>query len=205
MPDYNLVIKSIPWKRGLKYLELGTGFALYPPYKHVEERPYISSYLPLLDERVVVYCNTDVLNAPRELWPEDYFGLLFGVDSGFIIDEDFQEAVTNKNIVIQEAVSTRENVLMLHSKRIDCYLNSRLSVVWALKTLKKSGEYEELLSKNPIKEGALVKSEYSNLGVVDDKAGNFPYKDDLVNKLSSIIDDMRVDGDIEHIVSDIVN
>ena len=35
MPDYNVSIHSIPWKRGLAEIEQGKIFALYPPYKRL--------------------------------------------------------------------------------------------------------------------------------------------------------------------------
>ena len=52
MPDYNVTIKGVPWKRGLLQIEGGKNFALYPPYKRPKQRPYMEYDMSILDEKL---------------------------------------------------------------------------------------------------------------------------------------------------------
>jgi len=45
MEGYKVKINAVPWKRALSYIERGKGFAIYPPYHRVEDRPYMHTYL----------------------------------------------------------------------------------------------------------------------------------------------------------------
>jgi len=146
MEGFNIQIKSVPWKRGLEYLKNGTGFALYPPYLRIKERPYIWPYsIPILDEKVVVFCRDDLFGkAPMLNWPEDYYGLTIGKNAGFELGGDkFLKAVKEGRIKVEESRGNRENLLKLGFGRTDCYINDQLSILWELKKLKEAGEYNE--------------------------------------------------------------
>ena len=132
MKGYKVKIVAVPWKRGLKYLEDGTGFALYPPYFHVAKRPYIWPYsMPILDERVILFCTEDVFyQSVRSRWVEDYYGLTIGINAGFHLGgEKFWQAVKQGKVKVSEARGNTENLLRLGLKRIDCYLNDRISIL----------------------------------------------------------------------------
>jgi len=167
MKGYKIDIKGVPWKRGLKYIELGTGFALYPPYYHPEKRPYMKPYsVPILEEKVVVFCTEKILEHPRPVWPEDYYGLTIGNNMEFKIGGDkFFKAVKEGKIKIDEADGTRQNILKLGKGRTDCYINDRLSIVWEIGRLRKSGEYKDNYAK--ITEGVVVSSQNGFLGFTD--------------------------------------
>ena len=61
MPSYHVVLRGYPWKRGLQQVESGEIFALFPPYKRPKERPFMDYDMPILDEKLVVFCRKDVL------------------------------------------------------------------------------------------------------------------------------------------------
>ncbi|MGL5321442.1 MAG: transporter substrate-binding domain-containing protein, partial [Aeromonas veronii] len=53
MPDYEVVLKPMPWRRGLSMVEQGTAFAIFPPYYMPDTRPYMWPYSqPMLDEEL---------------------------------------------------------------------------------------------------------------------------------------------------------
>ncbi len=202
MKGYNIQIKPIPWKRGLKYLETGKGFALYPPYHRTKKRPYIWPYsIPILDERVVVFCREDILEKSlRPKWPEDYYKLTVGNNAGFELGGDkFWEAIKEGKISLDEAKGNRENILKLGSRRIDCYINDQISILWELKQLKKSGKYDELKHAK-IVEGATISKEQGYLGFTAMDKGKFHYKEDFVRKFNIAIYDMRKTGELQNIV-----
>ncbi|OQX21985.1 MAG: ABC transporter substrate-binding protein [Desulfobacteraceae bacterium IS3] len=204
MEGYKVNIKPVPWKRGLDYLEKGTGFALYPPYYRPKERPYIKPYsIPILGEKIVVFCKENVLAQPRPDWPKDYYGLTIGNNAGFLSGgDDFWDAVKSGKIKVEEAKGTRLNILKLGENRFDCYMNDRLSTLWELNRLKKNGEYDEGGRHVKIEEGATVSVEQAFLGFTDRDKGKFYYKDDFVMKFNAVIADMKNKGEIQKIIDD---
>ena len=75
LPQYQVQLRPVPWKRGVLMLQTGEAFALYPPYLWRDERPYMRYSVPLLMEQMVVFCNQEVV-ARRKLQhsPADYAG-----------------------------------------------------------------------------------------------------------------------------------
>ncbi|CAM3320695.1 substrate-binding periplasmic protein [Shewanella violacea] len=205
MKGYKVTLVGVPWKRGLRLIESGKGFAIYPPYFHVEKRPYIWPYsLPILDERVMVICREDIFFRMMRLnWVEDYYGLVIGVNSGFHLGGDaFWQAAEEDKITVSEAKGNRENLLQLGLKRIDCYLNDRISILWELKKLKLSGEYDEGGKHARLIEGVTVSIEQGFLGFTNRDEGRFAYKEDFKKQFDIIIYDMRRSGEMQKIIND---
>ncbi|CAM2914518.1 ABC transporter substrate-binding protein [Vibrio ordalii] len=197
MPAYNVTIKEIPWKRGLSEIENRKIFALYPPYKRIEQRPYMEYELPILDEKLVVVCTKSVLSTPRPNWPEDYMGLTIGNNLGFAAGGDeFRAAVAAGKIVLSETKGTPNNLLKLIAGRVDCYMNDALSIRWELSKLQKEGKYDG----QSVMEGATISSEQGFLGFVTD-GGQFPYKDDFKATYHKILSEMKESGELEQVVS----
>ncbi|MDE1463783.1 substrate-binding periplasmic protein [Spartinivicinus poritis] len=203
MTGYDIEIHPIPWKRGLKQLELGEGFALYPPYLRKETRPYIDPYsTPILAEKLVVVCREEFLiDDNRANWPEDYKGLTIGRNSGFesFTDHFWSFAQQNK-IKIEEARGNQLNLLKLLKKRIPCYVNDKTSIFWGLEKLKKSGEYKPAIHGKVV-QGAVLNSEWGYIGYTNRGLDRYPFKKDFIEKLDSIIVQMRNSGTIENIIN----
>ena len=207
IPGYRVHIKAVPWKRGLAVLENGTGFALYPPYFHIESRPYIWPYsLPILDEKVVLFCGQEVMaQSTRTRWPEDYYGLTIGNNSGFLLGgEAFWQAVKEQKIFLEEAKSNEQNLIKLGLKRIDCYMNDRLSILIELNRLKRSGKYDYGGRHTELVEGATISIEQGFLGFSAKGDERFPFKDDFVKKFDQVIYQMRQQGELEKIIQSFV-
>jgi polar amino acid transport system substrate-binding protein len=202
MKGYNVRIKPVPWKRGLRLLEQGKGFALFPPYLHVEDRPFIWPYsVPILDEHTVVFCREDVMGQPRPNWPEDYFGLTIGMSAGYRIGGDrFRKAAREGKIRIDESEGTTENLIKLVKGRLDGYVNDRLSIIWELDRLRRSGAYRVKDGHAKCVEAVTVSSQQGYLGYTNRDEGRFPFKADFVMKFDAIIQAMKVDGEIQSVI-----
>ncbi|MBW3696184.1 transporter substrate-binding domain-containing protein [Vibrio sp. T187] len=201
MPMYDVSIAPVPFKRGLRMLETGKGFALYPPYFYPNQRKYIEPYsVPILNEEVVVYCNPDIIliSQPRTVWPDDYFGLTIGINDSFAIGGDlFWQASRQGKLTVETAIDNRENILKLRAKRIDCYINDKLSILWEVKQLKKKGAIPE---NTQFRLGVRVSKEQGYLAFSGIEVDNFPYKADFIKRFNQIINEMRDNGQIENII-----
>jgi polar amino acid transport system substrate-binding protein len=204
MEGYRVAIRPVPWKRGLRLLEQGKGFALYPPYRHVESRPYIRPYsTPILDEEVVVLCREDILIEPRPEWPRDFYGLTIGVNAGYLVGGDeFWRAVKEKKIRVEECRGNSEGLMQLAKGRLDGYINDRMAILWELKRLRESGKYREDGAHAKLLVGATISVEQGHLGYTDRDEGRFAYKADFVKQFNAIIKEMKKSGDIQRIVDE---
>ncbi len=203
MEGYRVTIVPVPWKRGLSYIESGQGFAIYPPYYRPDQRPYIRPYsMPIIDERVVVFCHEDVMQgAGRPHWPEDYYGLSVGNNAGFELGGiRFWQAVKEGKIKLDESGGTRSNLLKLGMKRVDCYINDRLSILFELGQLKRIGKYQEGAGHARLIEGATISLEQGFIGFTDRDQGRFGYKDDFIKRFNTILYEMRRSGELGRIV-----
>ena len=198
MKGYRIEIKPVPWKRGMAMLKSGAAFALYPPYMNLKDEPFTWPYsLPLYEEIVVAVCTREVAATPRPRWPEDFYGLRIGNNAGFLVGGDkFNSAVKAGKIRLEEASDTRTNILKLGLKRIDCYINDRISIRATQMQLVREGK----LGAAPVAiEAAVIATEQGFLGFTDRDQGKFAYKTDFLKQFDAIIYDMKRHGEIERI------
>ena len=202
MEGYDIEIAPIPWKRGLRYLEYGKAFALFPPYFHPKIRPYMSYSVPILVEQTRVVCHKDFFDKPRERWPEDYYGAVIGRSLGYAIGgESFEQAIRQEKIKVIELQDSHQNLmLMVGNGHIDCYVDESHVLEIELKQLKDTWEYKTLAEN--IVFGPIVYSQEAYLGFTKANLQLYPYKDDFVNQFNRIITEMQESGEIEQIVQE---
>jgi polar amino acid transport system substrate-binding protein len=202
MHGYKIEVQTVPWKRGMALLRTGTGFALYPPYMNTTDEPWTWPYsLPLYEERVVAVCRKDVLAAkPRKRWPEDFHGLTIGNNAGFIVGgEAFEKAVRSGQLRMEEGKDSETNIVKLGLKRIDCYINDRVSIQWTLNQLKAQGRYNEGSTHAEIAEATVIAVEQGFLGYTDRDNGKYTYKTDFAKQFDNAIYQMKRTGEIDSI------
>lgn len=194
MSGYHVTIKPIAWKRGLAYLAGGEGFALFPPYYRPMDRPFMDYSVPILDEELVVFVRDDLMHPPRQNWVKDYRGLAIGINIGFasIKPEDRQQL----NVV--EIKNAEVGLLNIGLKRLDGYVNDRISILWALKKLKASGEYKNTFPT--LVQGATLSKEQGFVGFTNKDKGKFDFKEDFKRRLNALLEEMKARGEIQAII-----
>ncbi len=202
MPGYRVEIQTVPWKRGMAMLEQGTAFALYPPYFNTRDEPWTWPYsLPLYEEHVVAWCRKEVVaKRSHMVWPHDFHGLRIGNNAGFIVGgAEFDKAVKERKIVLEEARDNQANLIKLGMGRLDCYINDRVSIQWTLAALKRDQLYDEGGKHAALVEAAVIGVEQGFLGFTDRDKGRFPFKTDFARKFSEVIYQMKRSGEIDRI------
>jgi polar amino acid transport system substrate-binding protein len=199
---YRLKLEPQPWRRALAEVEAGRALAIVPPYHRPRERPWIAPYsVPILEERVVVFCHHQVFaKGPRKRWPDDYQGLRFGNNPGYLsADQPFWHAVRRGLILIEEAPGNRANLQKLLRQRIDCYFNERLAILAELALMRRDGLYDPN-DATPLVEGPTISVEHGHVGYSNTDNARFPFKADFVRQLNAAIERLRKSGEIERIV-----
>lgn len=187
--EFEIVLKPVPWVRGLKEIESGEAFALIAPWYRPVERPYMIYSEPLLKEELVIVTFNEK-NA--QIWPKDFEGKKIGKNRGFsILDEK-----KIKNIVIEEANGTTENLQKLVNNRLDFYINDRFSIMWELNRLVE----KKLISKKyleSIKISYVLSSENSYIGY--SKKYQWKDKESFQKAMDTELNKMKIEGELEKI------
>ncbi len=202
MHGYQITVQTVPWRRGMALLKSGSGFALYPPYMNTKDEPWTWPYsMPLLEEHVVAVCRKDVLAArSRKRWPEDFYGLTIGNNAGFIVGGDaFDQAVKAGKLRMEEAKDSETNIIKLGMRRIDCYINDRISIQWTRDQLKAEGKYDEGGAHAEVAEAIQISAKQAYLGYTDRDQGRYTYKSDFVRQFDSAIQQMKRNGELDAI------
>ncbi|MRV73606.1 transporter substrate-binding domain-containing protein [Duganella sp. FT92W] len=198
MPAYKVDLQPVPWKRGLRLLEQGEGFALAPPYYRPGERPWMDYSAPIMVESVVIFCNEAVaarLAEPR--WPDDYYGLRIGVNSGFILGGPaFENARRLGKLTVEEARGTDENLKKLLLGRIDCYMNDRYAIQHALLRARSEDAYQRTAR---VIETGVLSQEYGYLGFTRQHHERWTYRTDFIRQFNHVLDELRRSGELAQI------
>lgn len=200
-PNYKVNVVAYPWKRALHELEEGTAFALLPPYKHIEKRPYIWPYsIPIVQEVVVAFCHKDI-NLVEQIDPKankSIDPLLIGINAGYLIlNQELEKAEKAKKIIVRENKSTFANIMKLFFNRLDCYLNDRHSTYWELSQLTKERE----INFDNIKETLVVMSQTGHIGYTSTPTHNFLFKDDFTPRMDKALSSVLSSSKYQQIVN----
>jgi len=199
LPEYQVTFSMMPWKRGLKYIKQAKRLAIFPPYYWPQSRPYMQVYSePILLEQVVVTCNEQILKQQRNNWPADYFGLRVATNRGFLAPgPDFFQAVKLGKITLTETKSTEHGLRMLLLNRIDCYVNSKLTIKWALKQLQSAQGLNPL--NQSLRFGAVISQQWGYLGY-SSAVKQFPFRQDFRLQVDKVLRQMKKEGEIKEII-----
>lgn len=130
MPDFQVTIELLPWKRGLNMIEVGQALAMFPPYASADRDPWMVLSQPILPELIVVYGTEEKLRGKSQ-WPEDFLGSTIAVNSGFTTlglgGQAFDDAIKAGKIILDDQGKSNSNCLKkLAAGRVDFYINDRL-------------------------------------------------------------------------------
>lgn len=198
---YDVKIVSIPWKRGLLEIQEGREFAILPPYKHLVKRPYIWPYsLPIMTENVMAYCHKDISlsNYLNQSAVNTYPPLNIGINAGYLIlNNELQQAEKNRNIIIRENKSTLANIMKLYSRRVDCYLNDKLSTEWEIARISE----KRIIQLNEVKATLMVMTKTAHIGYTNNKDHPFLFKDDFIKRMDEAISQVIASGKYQEVIA----
>jgi polar amino acid transport system substrate-binding protein len=193
-PRYTIALVPVPWKRGLRYLEKGEAFALFPPGLK-KEREYIQTYsVALYQETEVVFCNDQVIKSSPKRFPEDFVGLTMGVNAGFLLSDRLMQASRSGIVKIEEAPSNASNLRKLALLRLDCYVSDRGAALYSAQQLRNEDKTFTLR----LHETAVLSGEDTFIGYSAN--ANPPYKADFIQKMDEALTALKRDGTAAKIV-----
>jgi len=204
LDSYQVIIEMIPWKRGLLKLESGSEFAIFPPY-YSQQRPYLNYYsVPIYQEIVIPICRAEILKIARPNWPADYSGLTVGSNRGFLTPGPaFFKMVERQEISLIETADSEIALRMLLLKRIDCYVNSKLTITWVLNKLRSQKAYKNLDQRLVF--GEIISKNNAYIGYSSLNKKRFPFVKDFHYQVDLILKKMQKNGEIAAILKKFIH
>lgn len=206
MPKYQVIIRPLPWRRGLTMMRMGTGFAIFPPYFFPEKRPYLAHYsAPLLQEQVTLFCSRQYLELlriklDREAlhWPDDFEGAVIGINPGYLLlDDAFWQRHRSGFYRIEEGINNRKNLLKVASGRMSCLVNSRMSIFWDLQNLVQE---QADIQPDQVVQVTILSSQQGYLAFSLDKLRRYSYRSDFIRSFEQAFNELKNSGELQQIV-----
>ncbi|HXA46893.1 MAG TPA: transporter substrate-binding domain-containing protein, partial [Burkholderiaceae bacterium] len=152
--------------------------------------------IPIYRETVVLFCNDKALTIPREKFPIDFVGLTIGVNAGFLLSDRLMDAANRGVVKLEPAKGNEANIEKLALNRIDCYASDRAAALYSARRLPpyfKGANFR-------LRETVELSGEDTFIGY--SVKNNPSYKADFITKMNSVLERMKMDGDIERIEKD---
>ena len=204
MPDYDVKLLPVPWKRGKKLMELGQGLGLATAYFHGHDWPYLYPYsLPFASDVLNVYCSSEILEKARPLWPDDYKNLRIGRPAGFtgFGGPKFDEMVKEKAIFLEESKGAVTQILKLGANRVDCIIMDQTTYNVEYHKAVKDGRYFSNWKK-PVLGVEISRNDvyigYSKKAI---ESGQYPYHMDFRQKFDAELFKMIRSGERDKILN----
>jgi polar amino acid transport system substrate-binding protein len=200
-PKYDVQLKPVPWKRGLRNLESGQSLGLVGTYR-IKSRTYISPYSePFNREAVAIFCTEQVMNKSPRYFPTDFADLTIGINLGFALGDRMAEAVKSKIFSIRENKGNEANLLKLQAGEIDCYVNDRLAVYHSFNQLRNKQRQRNFNQFNDFRLNQAQELSYEDTLIGYSAANASSAKDDFIQQMNSALAQLKQDGVIDELIA----
>ena len=196
MPEYEVTIVPVPWKRGLDLMERGKGFALFPPYFRPQVRPFMDYPAALLEEGYAMVGSSALNDGKSRSWPQDFVGMRVGVNKGYNVPRMKEARAMGVEIVPADTI--RDNIMKVAAGEVDAYINDRNALLWNLREMRRPDNHAAGLDQlQLIME---ISHERGYLGFTNRDQGRFPFKKEFIIQFVRVIQTMKETGEIQKIL-----
>jgi ABC-type amino acid transport substrate-binding protein len=117
---------------------------------------------------------------------EDLYGKRIGIQSGWFVSSQFDEAVSECKILAEETTENESNLQKLHQGRIDAFISNYHISMYTLKKL--------ALLENIVTLPKPVKKKKGVYWTISKKANNIKNKSEFIEKVNKAIEEIHNDG-----------
>lgn len=189
--DLSYSIKCYPWKRALLMVKEGTADGIILGYKTPEREAF-----GLFLDNPIQFSQYSVFVRKNHQFPfeeiKDLYGKKIGIDREHTISPEFDKAVNNGDITVEEASTTEHNLHKLLAGRFDAYVNNHHVTLYMVKQLGLSEHIAPLI--HPVMKPSPTYLWFS-------LAADIPNKEALIQQLNQVLNKMWIDGTVQRITN----
>jgi polar amino acid transport system substrate-binding protein len=186
IPEYDVKIKPMAWKRAVSFVKSGKVAGLFPPYYNKDRESWIKYSTPIIGETAIVFAKKQSIIDKKD-FPNGYEGLTLCMNRGFGVknfgNKKFGEMIDKKIIKLKWGNSNKICLKQVSTGKADFYLNDQLI---------DTKEFPD------IKRGVATKSNNGYIGFT--LKGNYPHLEDVRAKFNQQIELMKKNGEIDKIL-----
>lgn len=187
-PKYEIKIRSIDWNKAISDVRTGDIFAIYPPYKTQESRPWMDYSDPLFQENIVVFCHSE-----KKSWPEDYSKSRVAINHGFMYPPFVTKIFQKYHMQVLVLKNNKLALDYYHKNKVDCYLNDRVAVLYTNKIF----QFPPIL---PFEEKTSLIDEKAYLGFASENFDQFFFKEDFIHQFNIRLSELKKEQKIDKII-----
>lgn len=187
MPDYDLKLKMVAWKKAMKNVQTGKTVGFFPPYYNNERTAWTTFSEPIISENSIVFAKASLLDKAKT-FPTDFKGTTLCMNKGWAVQnfggDDFKNMLKNKSIKVKWGNDNSVCLNQVSKGKADFYINDQLI---------DTSTYPDIMRGMPTK---------SNFGYVGftKKDASYTYMKDLQVKFNTVIKQMKENGEIDAIL-----
>ncbi len=189
-------IEAYPFKRILNYLKSGAIDINYGTYfKKDRETFLLFTKYPIMYSRSSIFVKEGNEFDYRGI--QDLYGKRVGRRSGWFITKDFDTAVKNNKIRLDETSNVVQNLKKLDLGRIDAYIGTYLTTMYHIDKMGLKGKIVALPKD--------VKEKQKIYITISKKAKNIRDKAEFANRLNQVIKEIHEDGTYDKLYERYIN
>jgi len=196
MPEYQVSLVPLPWKRALLNVKSGDAAFIFPPYLRPQERPHLIYSAPMLAEHQVLFCHrTLALDQPR-IFPDSFKGLRLGKNLGFSVGNNITQSAKKGLFHLVTVTDATTALRRIQGHKLDCYINDRLSVLYEADKYAANSQFD----KRDLVEAYHFSQEHGYLAG-SREAHLYPYVEDFIQSFNRILKTKQRNGELDRILN----
>jgi polar amino acid transport system substrate-binding protein len=185
----SLTIGAYPWKRVLGMLKRGAIQSAMSLFDTPERRTYVQYVGPIHYTELALFVAKD--RSFEFQRTSDLFGRTIGINQGFTITGEIDDAIASGKLRVNEAQSTKQNIMLLKLGRIDGFIANLANTKYSLAEMN-----EDTITALPkvIQQGRPAYLVFSKSAPIENR-------DDLLKRMTTTLAAIHTAGTYDRIVA----
>ncbi len=199
MPQWELKLRPLPWKRALATAELGDVDGLLPPYRSAG-RDWMAAYAgPLYREEVVVLCDGEAGVGAAPSWPDSFSGLRIGTPRAYFLSRHLSAAVNRRQVQRQDFNDARDALAAMAGHQIDCIADDRFTIEFEYARAQRHPQWASRMP-HELTEPYVLETQEAFVGISHNALARRPELAEFIKALDLQLAQLRASGEIGRLV-----
>ncbi len=198
LPQWELKLRALPWKRALATAEQGDVDGLLPPYRSAG-RGWMAAYAgPLYREEVVVLCDAGASVGASPSWPDSFSGLRIGTPRAYFLSRHMSSAVSGGKVLRQEFNDARDALAAMAGHQIDCIADDHFTIQFEYARAQRSPHWASRMPRE-LEDAHALEVQETFVGFSRNALARRPELAEFIRALDQQLAQLRASGETERL------